>query len=64
MSRAHLTRWLVALLVTLVCGVIPVLDADPEALQAVADEAAAAAQDAQRLARVDAALTEQGVQRP
>lgn len=64
MIGATLTRWLVAALITAIFGAAPLLDADPEALQDVADDAAAVAQEAQHLARIDAALAAQGVQRP
>lgn len=64
MIGAAFARWLGAVLIALVMGTAQVLDADPEALQDVADEAAAIVQDVQRLARVDAALTMAGEQRP
>lgn len=60
----HLLNWIAAVVVVVLLAAAQVLDQDPEALQLVADEAAAVAQDVQRLARVDAALAEQGVQRP
>lgn len=64
MIGATLTRWLLAALITVIFGAAPLLDSDPEALQTVADEAATAGHDAQRLARIDAALAQQGVQQP
>lgn len=64
MIGRHFSAWLGALLVALLLAGAQVLDQDPEALQMVADEAAAVAQDVQRLARMDAALTAAGEQRP
>lgn len=51
------TAWLAAVLVALVCAAAQVLDADPEALQDVADDVVAAQLDA-RMAELAANLEE------
>lgn len=55
MIGATLTRWLAAALIAVLVSAGHMLDADPEALQDVADDVAAAPIEAQRLARVESA---------
>lgn len=64
MSAATLIRWLAATLLALLLGSAHLLDADPEALQLVADEAATAATDVRRLARQEAVRTATELRQP